>query len=311
MIPIKKLETIKTVYSHAACPDGTVAALICSETLNRLGIEHEVRTIQYQSKEHRELVPKPGQLFADITPPIERHKEWAEHSPIILDHHGTAKHVVEALGGIYGEDEKVCGSLLCYTYIYEPHVGSNDEWEYYAHLSMVRDTWKTKHDDWEKACAFARGLAWYGTRDLLDLMNNGKLDLSAVLAFGVKENKRVLRRTELLAKNGYILEFSLKNKKYRVLFVNATEKIASEIGEYARGEMDVDLAVTWFTTCQDGSPYTICSLRSNERVSAVKIAELNNGGGHERAAGFRINGGFNLSLCDLVHHVRYSLQRTH
>jgi len=273
-----------------------MAALICAAAYRSCGLSPKIEFIQYGTKEEEELQPGPGQLFVDIAPPESKWKEWQDVKPIVLDHHETREHITKGLDGVYGYPE-YSGASLAFTHVLVPlwHQAnvavSMQQWAKYVILAQIRDTWQSDHPEWFDAASFGQGLAFYGSRDLLESLNRGTLDLDEVLKIGRKAYKRILRKAEYVAASSYTKEVNLEGEVYKLAFFNSTEKNISEVGHHLLEVNGYDLAAGFFSLYQDGKFRIIVSLRTGERLNARKIAEVfKGGGGHPKAAGFKMDG---------------------
>lgn len=203
MIPLEKLRAIKTLYTHASCPDGIASALIVKDALPDV----RVHFVKYGSEEHRNLSAEPGLLFCDFSPPRERAAEFVAAGTIVLDHH--TRDVVEPYGelGVFGDNEKLeCGAWLAYEHVWLPvsHAKMNErvfhsktpvdeitprqvdevlkrfttplrenEVRAFAELAAVRDTWKKDEPRWQLACEQAAALIFWEEDVTLDQMLEG------------------------------------------------------------------------------------------------------------------------------------------
>src|SRR5690606_41998685 len=116
---IKKLQAVKTVVVHDNCADGLVSALLIQEALPNA----EILFIQHGTEAHRTLEPTPNMLFCDFAPHPERVDEFAKVGTIVLDHHRTAKWIVERGGGISADENDepgVSGAVLPYRPAHTP-----------------------------------------------------------------------------------------------------------------------------------------------------------------------------------------------
>lgn len=131
MIPIEKLRSVRVVVCHAyperPCPDGVASALLLRSAFNELfdeeSIDVEVVFVAH-GDQLEALEARPGMLFCDIAPPAARAKEFVEVGAIVLDHHATARPVVELFEHhAFGDEEKepgVSGAVLAFREVYEP-----------------------------------------------------------------------------------------------------------------------------------------------------------------------------------------------
>lgn len=288
MISVEKLRNVKEVYFHSNCPDGTAAAMICRAAL---GPDVEYYSIQYGTKFMEEIEPREGQLFVDITPPTSRWEEWKNFSPIVLDHHETAKHVTEGLGGIYGLNETHSGAMLAYDYVLSIiETVKTDElqkWKEFAELAMVRDTWKKDDVRWKDACAQAKALQFHGSKKLIDAAGSGDFPFGEFRALGLSLFEQAENKTKLVAKTAYLKSIQTEKGELKTAFFNCTEGIISDVANLLLEEGS-DIATGYFHIFEGGSLKIQVSIRTHGKVSASAIAKYYGGGGHERAAGFSL-----------------------
>jgi nanoRNase/pAp phosphatase (c-di-AMP/oligoRNAs hydrolase) len=305
-IDLERLKSVKTIYSHSFCPDGLSAAMICKAAYASVGLSPEIIFIQYDTSEHENMEPGPNQLFIDITPPIKRWEEWKSFSPIVLDHHETAKRAAEELG-VYG-DVNDSGASLAFKHVMKPlfpiEKYRNDlkleDWARFAWLNMIRDTWKDKHADWRDACSLAQALGFYSSNSLLISANELELNLVEMLRFGGVLLKKCEGKAFRLA-NTAIIEVN-RGKKFG--FFNCTEKLINETAHELIDVHDCDVAVGFFMNLEDGSYNIHVSLRSKKQgVPVNKMAEILGGGGHPPSAGFRLKNAEQVSFTSLKNQI--------
>jgi len=287
------------VYYHESCPDGSASAFICAAALHELGVKPKFWSLQYGSELMSKLEPRPGQLFVDITPPKERWEEWKSVSPIVLDHHETVKHVTEGLGGVYATNERHSGAQIAFeevflaTNIQDPMLLT--AWGNLANLSMVRDTWKKDSPLWREGCAIAMAMLFEGSRGLVERAQKlGANALNAeefqkLLDIGHKVLNSNDRRVEKVAEGAHHETYSF-DREYKVSYFNCTEKILSDVANHLINNGG-NISIGYFYLFEDGATRAVVSIRTDGSVSAKAIAEALGGGGHERAAGFRLSEG--------------------
>ncbi len=310
MIDVERLKARREVVFHGSCPDGTSSALVCQAALMRLGVEAEYRSVQYGTDAFEKMEPAPGQLFVDITPPRARWEEWAGTDVVVLDHHESAKHIVEGLGGVFGLNETHSGARLAFEHVFSPVGGVSArecaEWDRFTHLSMVRDTWKSKSPDWEEACHQAYGLTVFGASVCLEMQKAGRFDPALVMRLG----KKAFGRATLLAGSAFRRPFWCDpiGRDLVVGVINCTEARLVSDACHVLLDSGVDVAVSYFLMFQDEVDVMQVSLRTREPW-ARKIAEANGGGGHDQAAGFRIRGAASVSVDALMTLIIRSLHK--
>lgn len=295
----EQLMDVNTVYSHGFCPDGTSSAMICLAAYGAVGKMPDVKMIMYGKVDHDSAPAERGQLWVDITPPQSRWKDWDGKSPVILDHHETVQTVVEGLGGIYGGLED-SGASLAFKNVMRVLCRDREDiekWAKFAHLAMVRDTWKDAHDDWQEGLALGEALNFYTQKALFVAASDGRLDLDEMIRFGKVLVQKTANKAFKLAQGTKFVEAG--GLKYG--FFNCTEKAVSETGHELLEKHGCHVAAGFFFSDEGGSTDLCVSLRSRKgEVPVNKMAEKFGGGGHQPAAGFRLKNAGDISLNGLV-----------
>lgn len=295
---IDQLKKITQVYYHESCPDGSASAIICAAAFHSLGIWPHFTSIQYSTERMRKLEAKPGQLFVDITPPQERWQEWSAVDPIVLDHHETAKKITEGLNGVYETNDRHSGAMIALEQVFNitPAKTQQNAWvvESLADLAMIRDTWKKDHISWRDACASAMALMFEGSKDLVNRAlesGNDSVDLEKLIYLGRKILENNDRRVEMFSRSCHREVFDSPKGSLKASFFNCTEKLMSDVANHLIDNGD-DISVGFFYLQEEGQNKVSVSIRTNGKIAANKIAiKFRNGGGHERAAGFRMDEG--------------------
>lgn len=310
-VELEKLLAVREVRCHAHCPDGLGSAMIITAAYASRGLHPNLEFVTYDTAEHASATPGPHQLWADITPPLARWEEWKEHSPVVLDHHDTAKAATEGLGGVYGGLND-SGASLSYKHAMRPMIPEDypnrdkilEKWARFAFLGMLRDTWKEEHDEWRDACALASALSFYTPKSMLAAASSVDVDLDEMLRFGRILYQKTEWKAVQAARGSWFEEF--RGKKFG--YFNCTEKIISETCHELIDKHGCDVAVSFFYKVENGRLDISVSLRSKKPekggVPVNRMAEVHGGGGHAPAAGFRIKDASGTSFSDLVSKVR-------
>lgn len=308
-----RLKKVTTVYSHKSCPDGTAGAMICIRAFAAVGMDVDLKPIQYGTQAHNEIEPAAGQLFVDITPPMSRWREWEGFDPIVLDHHSTARPAVEGLGGIYG-DLNQSGASLAFDHVMGPLISGTDLttpsltglWREFARMAMLRDTWQEDHEEFAKAQGMMRCLGFHGSKELIQECRDGTIDLEGMFLLGKKLHENAVRKAELLARGAYFETVGLGTRTYRVGILNCTENVVSEACHSLLNDHGCDLAASYFYMEENGDGRMQVSLRSQQfgkggKVDVSKVAEaFKKGGGRQSTAGFKLYGARTTSMQDLA-----------
>lgn len=297
MITIGKLRAVKTVITHADCADGLVSAMLLKDALEP-GVTF--RFLHHETAEHLGLVAEPGMLFADFSPPAARAHEFVDANAIVLDHHRTARGVVEAFGenGVFGDEATepgVCGATLVHKHVWGPmrssmlpstsfvEIGFAQK---LATLAGVRDTWQRSDPRWREACIqhhvlmFIPRERWMSV-SLMSIAGDWTRNL--VTIGDILQEKQDQATRDVIA-GAY--RFTTQRGTRVVVFEGLRQ--ASDAAE-AIGA-DADLVVGFgFRVERTGDtqkPKMMLSLRSHTDFDCAAMAKAYGGGGHTRAAGF-------------------------
>ena len=294
---VTRLEQVRIVIAHgyddgAACPDGLAAALIVKDVLPDV----EVRLVAYESRAHSELAVEPGLFFVDIGPPRERVTEFVEAGAMVLDHHKSAKDVVEAFGelGVYSSEPGVSAAILAHRHVWAPLIERAYKAErdlsnrvaldnrrhmvtHFARLAGIRDTWQKGDPLWREACEQAATLAFFPVEEWL----------SERPALALRPLDRRLSLGPTLMRKNAEYAAGLISGAYRFVTEKGTRVVAlasAIISDAAEAIEDADVVVGFSFRVRGGVPCMKLSFRSRGGFVVRRIAERLGGGGHDAAA---------------------------
>jgi len=295
---LNAIRATRRIVTHDNCADGLAAALLCKAALP----DAELVFVQYNTVVHKNLAPRPGTLFVDMTPYVERDKKvmtaagraqaqaWVEAGAVVLDHHDGAKDLVDMFGelGVYADNateaqRSVSGAVLAHEHVWlagDP--GYRDlELERFVKLCGIRDTWCTGHELWRTACAQAAHLMFWPRKDLLEEGLSLALQrLSDPDSLG----KVLLQKQEEALHKVLKTAYRVDVGGVRAIMFQGDSQQASDLMEFCGDTADAVLA--WYYYCDTNTLYIKVSVRSRGAFSAQAFAQYNNGNGHPKAAGF-------------------------
>lgn len=290
-LPIDKLKSVKTIVAHANCADGIMSAVFLHDVLP----DAQIHFVQYGTPELAALQPSEGMLFCDFSPPPDRYEDFIEAGTIILDHHKSAQHIVEAAKelGRFGDEEKdpgVCGAYLAYREVWKVLTTADDNDERWqaknlAHLSGVRDTWQRQSPDWEDACALAEVIRFYPTASWME-----RSEPFSRANFNWWAERRVLGKL-LIEKTQKSVSEAVA-KAYRFTSNAGTRvalfpgiKLSSDAADHVGDEADIVVGFD-YVGIEEELGTLVFSTRSRGDFNVAALCKANGGGGHTKAAGF-------------------------
>jgi single-stranded DNA-specific DHH superfamily exonuclease len=291
MLSLQDLLKVRTFITHDSCSDGTASALILQAALPRVPI----RFVQYGTDAHKNLPAEEGLLFCDMSPPEGRTAEFVAAGSIVLDHHATARPVVEAFGekGVFGDEKTqpgICGATLAYSEVWKARYPAGDPAvERFATLAGVRDTWQRSSPDWVLACqqglalSLASNDVWQakGLATILSEWEGTWAPLGRIL------HERQQRDVEKAIKRAY-WHTTDKGTKVAIL---TTKGLVSDAAEALGDRADFVVGITFaYEPATDPYPRLILSTRSRGTFDCGAFCQhygkrFGGGGGHRKAAG--------------------------
>ena len=273
------LDLPKVVIYHKNCPDGFGSAYTA---WLRLGNNASYHAMLYGDKLPA-LPAKAAILIADFSLPRDQMIELANtHELVVLDHHKTAKDACDGLPFAQFDMDR-CGTMQVKDFFGVPYPlqqttgGLGEPGKHtLADYIQDRDLWKWELPDSHEISA---GLASYP----YDFMQWHFLDLDALRAEGTAILRYQNQLVEQIAKTARHCE--VLNKKG--IGVN-TPILQSEVGDYLlKQHPEAAFAAMYFWNLHLEEVYSLRS-RSAEECNVGALANHFGGGGHPRAAGFKI-----------------------
>lgn len=286
---------IRRIVTHDHCPDGTASAIILSRALSI--DEPPVTFLQHGTEAYEQLVAEEGMIFCDISPPAARVQEFVDAGAIVLDHHVTAKAVVERFGdrGVYREGPGISGAMLAYEEIYwelgklsgrAPLTTADRLIETMACLAAVRDTWQTSHPDWKRACDQAALLMFFPNRWWIEEggLEHLVCEFEEDNPFDLMEVGRISTQNHLDAvKRACDEAYRFTTARGTRVVVIASTSLTSDAAELLGNTADLVLGFRY--TVEGNRTKFIVSTRSHSDFDCAGFCKANGGGGHARAAG--------------------------
>jgi hypothetical protein len=295
MISTETLQAVTDIIVHDHCPDGMMSAIVLHDVLPNAIIHF----MQY-GEAHANLEPKPGMMFCDFSPHPERAHEFADVGTIVLDHHKTARAVVERHGsnGVFGDEVTepgVCGATLAFREVwcrlkpYDDH--SSDrvaDASYLINLSGVRDTWQRKSVFWNEALLLAEVLRFLPADlwlNVKDPFHHGKwrwwqerMDLGRILV------SKHQTKVQAMVDASYAFT---SGDGVRVRMFPGNSATTSDAAELLGSNTDLVVGFSYIGI-EDGLAKLLFSTRSHTDFDCAKFCTSMGGGGHTKAAGFRV-----------------------
>ncbi len=299
------LAGVKKAIVHANCPDGLASALILKSALHPRPLE--VVFVRYNSPEHLTMPAEDGLLFCDFSPPEERAAEFVAAGAIVLDHHKTARPVVELFGdrGIFGDEQTdpgVCGAYLAFVHVWQPMMGDPATWpknvqgmqalrelheelHAFAILAGIRDTWQRHHPLWEEACAQALGLMFH-PRDtwLNELVHNPHGWRAMAQGVGKVLRAKEAEKVAMVIREGY--RFTSEKDTRVICFNNVTQ--TSDASDVLDNEVDLIAGFRYLTEKGVRKLQVSCRSTPSTNFDTGAFCKAQGGGGHTKAAGFTV-----------------------
>lgn len=305
MLSVDDLNRVHTAVCHRngearPCPDGTASAILVHDALPKARIAFA------SHEELRDFPIEEGLLFCDVTPP----ESWmirageARARPILLDHHETARRVVEMSPlGVFASHPSQSGATLAYRHVWRPimemmgrsvfdHHDRGERARRFALLASVRDTFQKSSEDWEAACFQAEALALHEWEDFAEIGDpfgdgdgGGFGRLTAMLGAG----RPLFRKRMAVAAQAWRGAIKVETHAGTKLgIVNTLD--TSDVEEHAakEGSVVVGFQLVASASSEHDRPIMRLSLRSSFHDVGAFCQWLG-GGGHRAAAGASVD----------------------
>jgi oligoribonuclease NrnB/cAMP/cGMP phosphodiesterase (DHH superfamily) len=286
-----KVRQVRTVISHDNCGDGTASALLLRDALP----DATIQFVQYGTEAYRNLEASPGMLFCDICPPADRAEEFVRAGALVLDHHRTARAVVEQFGpnGVFADEALepgVSGAMLAYREVWGPLKGTQADpkvqaWaEKFATLTGIRDTWQNKSPQWDEACRQGSLMHFMPNTDWMRISVSelaANWDTHFEWIGHVLTDRHAKGVQKSLGRSGHYRT----ERGTRVVIFNSTSHTSDAVESLGA---EADLVAGFAYEVENGQERMIISTRSRNNFDCSAFAKMFGGGGHLRAAGFSV-----------------------
>ncbi len=280
-----ELEAVRTIVSHDSCADGIASALLLHDALPAA----EIIFADYGTA--IDLPVRPHMLFCDFSPPPARVDEFVAAGAIVLDHHRSARPIVDkfAARGVFGDeklDPGVSGAVLAYREVWRVLGGGADpvHAKWFAEAAGARDTWQTGSPLWRDGCVQHAVLLAFPQPFWMSLSFSRICAEWAERYAWVGEQLIAQRMDRVEHVLGQAHRFTTRSG-VRVVAIPG-HSLASDLSERVTGE--ADLVVAFGFVVEQGRQMLRISLRSPNRFDCAAFAQQHGGGGHTNAAGFGI-----------------------
>jgi hypothetical protein len=216
-------------------------------------------------------------------------KRWVDAGTIVLDHHRGAADLVAMFGrrGVFADEANepgVSGAVLAFREVWSAFDAADRKagsvWANVAMLAGIRDTWQRTHSRWHESCCQAAALMFWPWEKLLAAgIYSG---LREMMGIGEVLLARDFERDTRTLGEAYRFVVDSFDAKLSVLCFEGTH--TSDIAD----RVDEDLIIGWHYLVEQGQKKIVFSTRSRGTFSCLEFAKANGGGGHQKAAGFKL-----------------------
>jgi nanoRNase/pAp phosphatase (c-di-AMP/oligoRNAs hydrolase) len=274
---------VKKIITHKNCPDGSMSCVVAKNAFPDV----EVIFLEHNTPEHINLKPEPGMIFVDICPHPGNVQAFVDIGAFVLDHHKESKDIVSQFGerGVFADEKEdlgVSGGLLAYEFFKDFIPGSEKDLLSRACIFVgIRDTWQRHSQDWQKSCEFSSALFFPPQNYFKTNYDIGKIfRLSEEIGPILIEKKK----SDVLAaqKNGLCTSVNKAGKEVEI-FITDRKDLVSDLSD----QISQGLCFGFGYSFADDPAITV-SCRSRSDFNVGKLAKFYGGGGHSKAAGFKI-----------------------
>lgn len=274
----KRKQRVAVIY-HGYCSDGYSAALISKQALVAAGCEVSLFPARHGTAPHPAVFRHDGIIVVDFCYPENIMDSMAQAMGpdkfLCLDHHETASRIMAGKPWAVYDVER-SGAQLAWD-----HFNEGKPYPKVVNWIADRDLWKWRHPE---SRAFGRALAqmpWDEAR-WLALLSATDEELRPMVEEGMVLDKYIQRISVSMARKATPLTI-LGHDGWAV---EAPGLFASDVGAVLSDEKG-SFAAVW-QVAEAGTVLDIRLRSASEEYNMAKLAEQYGGGGHARAAGFRL-----------------------
>lgn len=282
-----KPKDVNLVIAHGNCPDGLGAAW-AARKMHGDNIEYYFES--YGSEKYPDVTGKNVLMvdFAYKSPEIMNDLNSKANSMLLLDHHKTAKEILEGkIDCDHIFDMNRSGARMAWDFFFPKRKAPN----LIAYIED-RDLWKWEfRESREYLAALNSYPQTFETYDWVFSLDNDNDDYYGLEDF-MSEGRAIVRCQKQMVENAVKkaakgLLIAPDGENYKCSFLNsATLELVSDIGHELAKESGIGLV--WGYSHKDSKMH--CSLRSIGEIDVSKIANKFGGGGHRNASGFEFKG---------------------
>lgn len=283
------------IITHASCPDGMASAMILWDAICCSPIADQGVTVTFTKHGDKHLrMPRGGCIFVDIAPPEEYADEWLVEGAIVLDHHKKQEEIVQLFvdrdQGVFADetqDPGISGAMLAY-FAAIAIGGGCHKIRIFAEVAGIRDTWQRDSPLWHRACGQASALMFFDW----DTLRHYPYLLPSQQDMGDLLHMRRLSEAKAIAAKLVITQHYARAKAPHLdvdpmILINGQTHLASDIAETLRVMVAPACMFAAWELTTDNKVY--CTMRSlHDDFSVGNVASAMGGGGHTKAAGFRV-----------------------
>ena len=302
--------TVDIIFSHNNCQDGWVAAFVAKLrypeaeiVLLNHGNEQDLEQVFSKSKNKHVLMLD----YSLRTRELNDRLNSTAASLLILDHHKTAKQILEDTEyAVFDINRSGAGLAWDYLFgkdsefyklsVYNPAGFRPRPW--WVNYTEDQDLWKHELPDSQSINAFLmiqpRTIeAWK------QIEENSFGDLfEYIIDIGSGVRSYIEYYTRSVIPEARYGTWYFRDAEYRVAVVNIPYVGVSEVGNQL--VQDCDVAVCWFERADNKIQFSLRSNRKTSNIDVSVIAKHYGGGGHQNAAGFQLSKHAGRELIDFL-----------
>lgn len=274
----KRKQRVAVVY-HGYCADGYTAALVTKRALTNAGFDVSLFPARHGNPPHPAVFKHDGVVVVDFCYPEHIMEKLAKAMGpdqfLCLDHHETASRIMAGKSWAVYDKERSGGQLAW------DHFFAGKPYPQALNWIADRDLWNWRHPD---SRAFGRALAQFPWDEArwTTLLDASEADLQPMVEEGRIIDKYIMSMSSSLARRATPLSISGQDG----WAVEAPGLLASDVGALVSSDRG-SFAAVW-QIADAGQVLDIRLRSSSEDYNVAELAERYGGGGHARAAGFRL-----------------------
>lgn len=291
---VNKNDLFDICIYHQDCPDGECSSYIYKRFLDEKYPNFICEFVPMKAGDFLDInYTNKNVLLLDISFKRDKILEVSKSikKMMILDHHKSAKDdlidLPDNVSTIF--DMERAGCQITWDHFF------SHERPRFVDLVADRDLWRYEYPETKAFHAFMSINELYNYKGFQDIYNSNSTQLNEKINAGLMYLHAIESQVSIISKSYVKYIWKIEEKEYTVFLVEGPRHLTSDIGAELYKDPECDIAMIYSFDMLSGF-WTVSCRTNKSEIDLSKISSKFGGGGHPKAAGFKITGMFPLNV---------------